>query len=281
MPAEAPRRVINIRPNMTKESIYSTVPVELAPEGVTTLFCSTWSALNRPPSKNAQYWQDFLRSNLESRALHSSADSKNADVSIYWLPVRSSWQNDLQEELSQEELNQRRDVRNTGQVEHPLSGVGARIRKSRLDRNEQSALASAINEELGAEVVKIERGKPGAATVRVLLRFTDEEGNRESDEKIRNKLAVFTRQVMRATETRQFFSTSPAMRLLAMAVTERTREQSRALREAAYESQLMRRQMQRLHLSGDGDEYEDDSDLDSDGGEDEDEDGAVLQSRAA
>eukprot|EP01133_Synstelium_polycarpum_P013401 gene13401-15782_t len=279
MPAEAPRRVINIRPNMTKESIYSTVPVELAPEGVTTLFCSTWSALNRPPSKNAQYWQDFLRSNLESRALHSSADSKNADVSIYWLPVRSSWQNDLQEELSQEELNQRRDVRNTGQVEHLLSGVGARIRKSRLDRNEQSALASAINEELGAEVVKIERGKPGAATVRVLLRFTDEEGNRESDEKIRNKLAVFTRQVMRATETRQFFSTSPAMRLLAMAVTERTREQSRALREAAYESQLMRRQMQRLHLSGDGDEYEDDSGLDSDGGEDED--GAVLQSRAA
>ncbi|MFJ1470234.1 strawberry notch-like NTP hydrolase domain-containing protein [Massilia orientalis] len=251
MPAEAPRRVINIRPYMTRESIYSTVPVELAPEGVTTLFCSTWSALNRPPSKNAHYWQEFLRSSLESRALHSAADSKNADVSIYWLPTRTTWQQDMQEELSMEEMAERSEVRTPhAQAEHLLAGVGARIRKTCLDRNEQSALATAINEELGIEGVKIERGRQTSATVRVLLRFTDDSGNRDSDEMIRHKLAVFSRHVMRATETRQFYSTSPAMRLLAMAVTERNREQSRAIREAAHEAQMMRRQMQRLHLNG-------------------------------
>lgn len=255
MPAEAPRRVINIRPYMTKESIYSTVPVELAPEGVTTLFCSTWSALNRPPSKNAFYWQEFLRSNLESRALHSSADSKNADVSIYWLPTRTTFQQDVQEGVSQDEMDLLRNARAPqAQADQLLAGVGARIRKTCLDRNEQSELATAINEELGGEAVKIERGRQGSATVRVLLRFADSDGNRDSDEKIREKLAIFTRHVMRATETRQFYSTSPAMRLLAMAVTERTREQSRALREAAHESQMMRRQMQRLHLNGDADD---------------------------
>lgn len=282
MPAEAPRRVINIRPYMTKESIYSTVPVELAPEGVTTLFCSTWSALNRPPSKNAFYWQEFLRSNLESRALHSSADSKNADVSIYWLPTRTNWQQDLQEGLSQEEMDQRRDARAPqAQSDQLLAGVGARIRKSRLDRDEQSALAGAINEELGVEAVKIERGKQGAATIRVLLRFVDAEGNRDSDEKIRDKLAVFTRHVMRATETRQFYSTSPAMRLLAMAVTERTREQSRAIREAAHESQMMRRQMQRLHLNGEVDGEQAETEQDGESVEPDDGDGEASEQRAA
>lgn len=271
MPAEAPRRVINIRPYMTKESIYSTVPVELAPEGVTSLFCSTWAALNRPPSKNAHYWKEFLRSSLESRALHSAADSKNANVSVYWLPIRTTWQQDVQEELSMDEIAERGEVRTPHvQAEHLLAGVGARIRKTCLDRNEQSALATAINEELGSEAVKIERGRQTSASVRVLLRFTDEEGNRDSDEKIRDKLAIFTRHVMRATETRQFYSTSPAMRLLAMAVTERNREQSRAIREAAHEATMMRRQMQRLHLEGEQPEQVDEIDgdhSDNDAGE--------------
>jgi hypothetical protein len=280
MPAEAPRRVINIRPYMTRESIYSTVPVELAPEGVTSLFCSTWSALNRPPSKNASYWQEFLRTSLESRALHSAADSKNANVSIYWLPTRTTWQQDVQEDLSLEEMEERREVRTPhAQAEHLLAGVGARIRKTCLDRNEQSELARAINEELGSEAVKIERGKATSATVRVLLRFTDAEGNRDSDDKIREKLAIFTRHVMRATETRQFYSTSPAMRLLAMAVTERNREQSRAIREAAHEDKMMRRQMQRLHLNGEEPEQQDEGR--GEPGEHESEDDDSNEQRAA
>jgi hypothetical protein len=110
--------------------------------------------------------------------------------------------------------------------------------------------------------VKIERGRQTSATVRVLLRFTDDNGNRDSDEMIRHKLAVFTRHVMRATETRQFYSTSPAMRLLAMAVTERNREQSRAIREAAHEATMMRRQMQRMHLNGEQAEQPEDTDTD-------------------
>lgn len=280
MPAEAPRRVINIRPYMTKESIYSTVPVELGPEGVTTLFCSTWSGLNRPPAKNAHYWQEFMRSSLESRALHSNADSKNADVSLYWLPTRTTWQQDLQEGLSEDEMDQRRTARGQ-QGEHLLAGIGARIRKTCLDREEQSALATAINTELGYEMVKIERGKQGAATVRMILRFTDADGNRDSDDKIREKLAVFSRHVMSATETRQFYSTSPEMRLLAMAVTQRTREQTRALREAAHEDKMMRRQMQRMHLDGGDDDQVDGQDggedeVEPDGGEDD-----VSEQRAA
>lgn len=280
MPAEAPRRVINIRPYMTRESIYSTVPVELAPEGVTALFCSTWSALNRPPSKNAHYWQEFLRTSLESRALHSAADSKNANVSLYWLPTRTTWQQDVQEDLSVEEVSERSEVRTpNAQVEHLLAGIGARIRKTCLDRSEQSALATAINEELGIEGVKIERGRQASATVRVLLRFTDDNANRDSDEMIRHKLAVFSRHVMRATETRQFYSTSPAMRLLAMAVTERNREQSRAIREAAHEATMMRRQMQRLHLDG----QQEDQPYETDGehAEDEPEEDGTDEQRAA
>lgn len=280
MPAEAPRRVINIRPHMSREMIYSTVPVELAPEGVTTLFCSTWSSLNRPPSKNATYWQEFLRSNLESRALHSSAESKNADVSLYWLPTRTTWQQDMQEELSMDEMAERAEVRTPHVAgDHLLAGVGARIRKTCLDRNEQSELATAINEELGTQSVKIERGRQTSATVRVVLRFTDEEGNRDSDEKIRDKLAIFTRHVMRATETRQFYSTSPAMRLLAMAVTERNREQSRAIREAAHEDKMMRRQMQRLHLNGE--DHEQPAEADGDQGDHEPGDEGSDEQRAA
>ena len=177
-------------------------------------------------------------------------------------------------------MAERSEVRTPhAQAEHLLAGVGARIRKTCLDRNEQSALATAINEELCTESVKIERGRQTSATVRVLLRFSDDEGNRDSDEKIRDKLAIFTRHVMRATETRQFYSTSPAMRLLAMAVTERSREQSRAIREAAHEATMMRRQMQRLHLNGE--QVEQPEDLEGDQSEHEPGDEAPGEQRAA
>lgn len=254
MQADAPRRVINIRPNMTKENIYSTVPVELTTEGVTALFCTTWSGLNRPPSKNAYYWRDFLRSGLESRGLHSTTEAKNADVSIYWLSTRTNWAADLDEDLSQEEMAERRESRDSSDPDvenNLLAGIGARVRKTCLGREELSDLAQAINEELGFDAVSIARGRSTSATARLVLRFKDQDGNRDTDDGIRNKLAVFTRHVMRATETKQFYSTSPAMRLLAMAVTQRTREQSRAIREAADEARLMRMQMRRMQIGAD------------------------------
>lgn len=258
MPGEAPRRVINIRSTLTKNNIYATVPVELAPDSVTALFCTTWAALNRPPSKNSSYWQDFLRTGLDSRGLHSNPDSKNADVSIYWLPTRANWIADVMDGVSDEVISEERadeqelTPADTSQL---LAGVGARVRKTCLDREEQSALARSINDELGCEAVSVQRGRADAATVRILLRFKDKDGNRDSDDVIKNKLAVFTRAVMRATETRKFYSTSPAMRLLAMSVTEHSREQSRALREAAGEAKMMRLQMRRLNLdTGDVDQ---------------------------
>jgi hypothetical protein len=267
MPSEAPRRVISVRPTMTKESIYATVPVELSPEGVTSLFRTTWSGLDRPPRQNAQYWHDFLRSGLESRGLHSDPQAKNADVSLYWLPTRHNYGDDIAEEIGVDAAMAATvgHVTALSSAEHMLAGIGARIRKTGLGREEQLALAEAINTELGAEVVTIARGKQTSATVRMLLRFIDADGNRDSDDTIRRKLNVFTRNVMETTGLRKFYSTSPAMRLLAMAVTERSREQSRSLRQAADEARLMRAQMRRLTLAdGDGTELADDDELDGD-----------------
>ncbi|CAN7750742.1 strawberry notch-like NTP hydrolase domain-containing protein [Duganella sp. LjRoot269] len=256
MLSEAPRRVISVRPSMTKESIYSTVPVELSPEGVTLLFRTTWSGLDRPPSQNARYWQDFLRSGLESRGLHSDTQAKNSDVSLYWLPTRFNYGDDLAEEMG---IGVQMPVPDAdGGQEHLLAGIGARIRKTRLDREAQVALAQAVNAELGEKAVTVIRGKQTSATARMLLRFAGEDGARDSDEVIRRKINVFTRHVVEATGYRKFYSTSPAMRLLAMAVTERSREQSRSLRQAADEARLMRAQMRRLTLS-DGEELVDDA----------------------
>lgn len=282
MPAEAPRRVINIRRHMTKEQIYSTVPVELSSEGVASLFCTTWGGLDRPPAKNASYWADFLRCSLDRRGMHSDSESKNANVSIYWMPTRSNFIDDVTEEITDEEREERRMARQNPDEEaaaHMLSGIGARVRKTCLDREEQSALASAINSELGFEAVSVMRGSKVGATVRLVMRFKDAEGKRASDDAIRNQIAVFVRHVTSATETNRFFSTSPAMRLLAMAVTERTREQSRQLREAGDEARLMRVQMKRLVLADQDGAGETESD-DEPGTEQASED-QVEQERAA
>lgn len=283
MPSEAPRRVINIRGSLTKQNIYATVPVELAPEGVASLFVTTWSALNRPPKKNALYWETFLQSSLESRSLHSNSDSKNADLSLYWIPSKMSFTAELDEieENGDETWEQRSAERQVAaESNNLLNGIGARIRKTCLTREEQSALATRINEALGGgQIVKIERGKATSATVRMLCRFKDAEGNRDSDDVIRNKLAVFTREVMAATETNHFFSTSPAMRLLAMAVTERSREQSRAMRESQDETRMVRMQMRRMHGDGGADEGENGDpidDADDHGSVSTEEDGVSL-----
>jgi hypothetical protein len=249
---EAPARIISIRKGMEKQNIYASVPVEISKEEATSLFCSTWSSLNRPPSKNAKYWGEFLRKGIDSRGIHSTKEAGKAPVSLYWLATRGGFVDDIMDGVTDEERDQQREDDAIQGERNLLAGVGARISKNVMSRDAVVELARGIGEEMGCNAVDVLRGRPGALSVRLVVRFKDENGERDTDEVIRNKLAVFTRQISNLLGVGRYFTHSPEMRLLALAKSAQSREQARAMRDAAEEARQMRAQMSRMQFADTG-----------------------------
>lgn len=248
---EPPSRVISIRRDMTKQNIYASVPVEISPDEVANLFCSTWEGLDQPPRANAKYWSDFLRMSLDNRAIHSTKEGKNSSVSIYWLAKRASFSAQLTDELSEQEREElrRSEAEEDEENPHLLDGVGLRIQRHSVDPALATEFVRQVNAAVGYEAVETLRGRQGSNSVRYVVRFKDPEGNRDSNENIQKKLASFTRAAAQTLGVGRFYTYSPEMRLLALAVSAKSREQARQLRDAAEETRQMRVQMSRMQFA--------------------------------
>jgi len=257
MKDEVPTRVISIRKDMTKGDIYESVPVEISRDESVRLFCNTWEALNSPPSQNAKYWGDFFKKSLETRGIHSNKDPKATVVSIYWLSTRSSFVQGMEDGLTDEEI---RDSRNEGSSDTNLiAGIGVRVRKSVFETGVIERFVETVNEEIGYAAVDIKRGRSGSDTLRCVVRFKDQDGERDDGAMIRAKLTAVVMQAGMIFGQNRYFTHSSEMRLLSMAVTSQNREQARAMRDAAEEQRDIRNQLTRMAFENqDPDDDEDD-----------------------
>lgn len=249
---EPPIRVIGVRRGMSKHAIYAKVPVEISADDAKALFCSTWPALDRPDSKNRSYFVNFLRCSLESRGIHSAKEGADSALSIYWLPTRSSnLLAQIMDEVSDDERRAAHEEEETADAEnHLLAGVGIRVNRVMVGPEKMQIFIAAVNAELGYEAVETHRGRPGSKSVRHVVRFRNQDGARDTPERVREKLAIVTRNAAQIFDTGRFYTHAPEMRLLALAVSAQSRERARAMRDAAEEARLMRAQMNRMHFAG-------------------------------
>jgi hypothetical protein len=259
---EAPRRIISVRNGLSKNDIYASVPVELTPDQAVNLFVSTWKTLNRPPEKNVEYFTQFLKKGIDARAIHSAKESKDALVSIYWLAAKSGFISSLEEEMTPEERVDAQQEREEGEASGRsdlLKGVGIRMAKQMMTIEEFDRFIDDINTEIGYDAVTVARGRPGAKTTRVIVRFNDKDGNRDTDEAIRHKLAIVSRRASILLDKVTFYTHSPEMRLFALFISTEARKESRELRDAADDarSQGMRALVARSNFSDtpDNDEW--------------------------
>lgn len=248
---EPPARVIALRKDLDKSQIYSAVPVELTKDEVPTLFVTTWEGLNNPPRKNANFWEEFLRSSLDVRGIHSDKEVKTSGVSIYWLSTSLRFSAALDDEFSEEERAELRAQQDQqeGQSRNLLAGIGLRIRAGLVDPIRTQRFVAQVNGELGYEAVEFKRGRLGAGSQRYVVRFKNKDGERDSPDEIRHKLSVVSRAAAQSFNVNRFYTHSKEMRLLALAVSAKSREQARALRCAADEERQMRMQMSNFHMS--------------------------------
>jgi hypothetical protein len=258
---EVPTRVISIRKDMTKGDIYESVPVELSRDESARLFCNTWESLNRP-TQSAKYWADFMRKSLETRGIHSHKDPKLTSISIYWLPTRSTYSQGVEEGMSEEEIRSGRNEASGD--ENLIAGIGVRVRRSVVSQTSLDTFVAEVNASIGYEAVNIMKGR-SADSVRCVVRFKNEDGERDAPEVIRTKLATVVAKAGHIFNVTRYYTHSAEMRVLSMAVTSQNREQMRAMRDAADEERSVQSHLARLALAQD--ELEDD---DMDDGEDGD-----------
>jgi hypothetical protein len=251
MKNEVPVRVISIRKDMEKADIYASVPVEISREESTRLFCSTWQALNSPPAEKSGYWSEFFRKGLEARGIHSDKVGKQASLSLYWLSTKGGWAQQLDDGVDIEELREQERESERGADRHLIAGIGVRVKRSSFTVDALERFVDAVHADLGFEAVQVMRARPGAETVRLVVRFKDANGERDTPDAITRKLGVVVGRAGEVFGVSRFFAHSPEMRLLTLAVSAQNREQARVLRDAEEEAKQLRSQMLRMSFGED------------------------------
>lgn len=261
-----PTRIISIRKGMDKSDIYESVPVEISRDESVSLFCSTWEALDVPPSKSATYWSDFFKKSLDNRGIHSHKDARQANLSVYWLPTKVGYMErfiEADEDGVEQEAGEQEVVGEiVAQEKHLIAGIGVRYKKSAYAADVMDRFVAGVNTELGYNAVAIMRGRTASDTVRCIVRFKDVGGARDASEMIRLKLAAVVRQAATVFEPQKYFTHSTEMRLLALAVSTKNREQARQMRDAAEEARQMRAQMNRMSFGDNPDNIDDEAEPD-------------------
>lgn len=164
--------------------------------------------------------------------------------------------------MSEEEIRSGRNEASGD--ENLIAGIGVRVRRSVVSQTSLDTFVAEVNASIGYEAVNIMKGR-SADSVRCVVRFKNEDGERDAPEVIRTKLATVVAKAGHIFNVTRYYTHSAEMRVLSMAVTSQNREQMRAMRDAADEERSVQSHLARLALAQD--ELEDD---DMDDGEDGD-----------
>jgi hypothetical protein len=238
---EPPTRIISLNSNLTKDAILERVPIELPPETAMALFRTTWRFLDQPAPSMLEDWKWFFKLSLESRGLHNAKKTVDATLSWYWMGAAKSGFDFEESERGESDEAAARDG-------HLISGFGIRLRS--IEEAKIIEVRDHINQlfdELGAPHVTV-HSRRGASSARLICRFRNAEGTRDSEEVIDHKMRIMCEASATLFPKMRFYTASSRMRLLAMAITEERRREAQTVRAAREQAEAMRATVARMHF---------------------------------